>query len=169
MPPSERLSLSYFSLLVSVIISVTCMGLMIPYAQARPFVFGSILFTLVYYRPLFPVSAFVNENPGHQPRSYIFPLDHPRTVQIIIFFLFWLATFIPTLTLGNISNFTNVCLDIRCGLEIFLTVYIAYLCWKKLRNRRARWESDAEVTIESIIHFRQGLPPLFFFLPFTFA
>lgn len=159
MSPSERFSLSCPSLLVSVVLSATCMGLMIPYARALPpLVFGSILFTLVYHS-LFLVSVFVNENPGHQPRSYISPLDHPRTVRIVIVVLFWLAIFIhgvTTLKLGNISN-TNICLDILSGLESFLTVYIAYLCWKKLRNQRARWESDVEVTIESIVYFRQGL------------
>ena len=164
MLPSERFSLPYPALLVSIIFSATCMGLMIPYARDLPLVFGSILFTLIYHS-LFLLSAFVNENPERWPRLYISPLDHPHTVWIFVIATFWLAASIhcdvqAALSLGNTSD-ADICLDILTSLEFFLTTYIAYLCGKELRKQSARQKTNTDKAIESIISFRQDF--FFFF------
>lgn len=158
----ERFSLPYPSLLVSIILSATCMGLVIPYARTLPLVFGSIVFTLTYHS-LFLVSTFVNGNPGDRP--HISPLEHPHTVWIFVIPLFWLAIVIhgiAIVTSGSTSD-ADIGLVIFAGLEFVLTTYIAYVCGKGLRKERARWKSDLEATLESIRNFRQLEGDLFFF------
>ena len=151
MSSSETFYLPYASLLVSIILSSICMGLMIPYARTLPLVFGSIIFTLMYHS-LFLISVFANENLGHRPRFHISPLDHPHTVWIFTIALFWLAIFVHcvvALMSGNISD-ADIYLVIFAGLEFVLTMHIAYLCGKEFRKQSARWKTDVDVsTVET--------------------
>lgn len=144
MSSSESFHLPYPFLLVSIILSSTCMGLMFPYASTLPFVFGSIIFTLIYHS-LFLISS-INEN---QPRFHISPLDHPHIIWIFIIALFWLAVFVHSVNalLSGNTLYTDMYLVIFAGLEFVLTMHVAYLCAKELQKQRARWKTDVDNTI----------------------
>ncbi|KDR75572.1 hypothetical protein GALMADRAFT_248049 [Galerina marginata CBS 339.88] len=129
----KKYSLPSLLVYMSVIISSTTFGLMLPHTRTLPLVVGLMFYTTMYHSALL-VSSITNSSSREDEDSdrfkfYMDPIETSHLIWTFCFAIFWTVSFgvkIKALVDGA-SEDADYMLVVLCGIEWLLNAYISQL------------------------------------------
>ncbi|KAF8963641.1 hypothetical protein BDZ97DRAFT_986270 [Flammula alnicola] len=122
-------------LLMSIVISSSSFGLVVPSARELPLRVTLTIFTTIFHSFLL-ISGLSHNSPGHGHQFYINPLETPFNIWLFLSPFFWLASFthdVNALGKGKVGDVESCSMMFSC-IESTINVHLAYLCimeWRK--------------------------------------